>query len=145
MFDEVRPFDWVMLAVEILVLLLIAYEVGIGLWRNRKTRNYLSALHGQMRKGLDLQTTAPSVGMGETDAVRAWLRAVPGWVEETNTLLSGYSAQASASFLHKPHGEQAGRENDYRGIYHYGRLQYAELVERLNNLRTIMEKPDVYL
>jgi hypothetical protein len=38
MFEGVKPFDWLMLVIETAVLLLILYEVIVGIIRHRKER-----------------------------------------------------------------------------------------------------------
>jgi hypothetical protein len=124
-----------MLAVEVLVLLLIAHEVGSGIWhrvrRNRRSRR----AHEFFSHGQTLQNGAP----GDPALVTDWLRQVEKWINDTNELLTRYSSQASASFLH-----DSGRAGmHYGGVAQDAQRGFAALQERLNNLRAIMGRPDV--
>ncbi len=136
LFSDVRPFEYLMLGVEVLVLLLIAYEVGSGIWhrfrRNRRSRR----VHEFFSQGQMLQSGTP----GDPALVSQWLRQVEKWIIDTNGLLVRYSSQASASFLHN--SGRAGMH--YGGVAQDAQYGFAELQERLNNLRAIMERPDVY-
>jgi len=137
MFRDVRPFDDLMLAIEVLVLLLIAYEVGSGIWQRIRRHRRSRRLLGCFSKGQALQASVPA----ENAETEEWLRNLKEWTDKTNNLLARYSPQASAAFLHS-HSTVAGH---YRGVARTAQTAMAELLERLENLRAIMERPEVYL
>ena len=56
MFRDVRPVDWAMLVIELLVLLLIAYEVGHNVWRPRTLRRRAKDVLQFVSKGTELVT-----------------------------------------------------------------------------------------
>jgi hypothetical protein len=139
MFDGVKPFDWLMLVVEILVLLLIAYEVGTTVLHRLQTKRRLASLFALMHRGQELQTTVPGSGTTDDQAV-AWKSSVEAWANDTHKILATYSPQASARFLHNP----VVSRGIYRGIAQNAQGYYESLMMRLENLRAIMEKPEVY-
>ncbi len=138
MFSDVRPFDWLMLIIEVLVLVLIAYEVSVNLWHKRRIKSRLATILVLKNKGQELQVSVPH-GTDDT-AISAWNDAVKAWANDANRLLSTFSPQASATFLHEPGGPLL----DYYRVPMNARDHYQFLLTRLNNLHSIMEKPDVY-
>src|SRR5215813_1846525 len=97
--DGVRPFDWVMLSVEILVLVLIAAEVVPALihkWKARKRQKVLFSLLGEGQEILN----HPPTPFKEA-AVPSWGQSVDAWSDEVTNVLSRYSEQAVASFNHQ--------------------------------------------
>ena len=137
MFSEVRPFDWIMLAVEVLVLALIAYEVGVPLYKRKKTSERTKILFSLMSEGQAILRKAPSVGQF-TEADR-WAKSVDSWTVKVENQLTAYSPQAAVAFA------QAVKL-DVR-IPHVApgvELHYRIITEKLENLRNITEKADVY-
>jgi hypothetical protein len=143
LFEGARPIDRTVLVVDLLVLLVIVIEYGHSLLRERKKgqrelqrRRRLEFVRQAMSNGQELQRKAPYVHAPNLD-VAEWKHSVNSWVQNTQTLLRSYSAQAEASFLHDPHSIPANYPTLATHEYHL-------LVIRLNNLRGIMEKPEVY-
>jgi hypothetical protein len=99
MFHDVRSIDWTMLVVEALVLLLIAYEVGHGVWRKfilgRRTKSLLSLIIG----GMALLERARNGSVTE-DNVGARQELVDTWTRETMNELARHSARAAYSVEH---------------------------------------------
>jgi hypothetical protein len=142
MFIGVRPFDWLMLVVEILVLALIAYEIAITLWRKHVVNVRVARLFQQMSKGQELQKSAPhSLNTDSRMVAGRWVQSAREWSRETESLLASYSAQATAAFVLDTSGEMPPW---YASIESSAQNQYSTLVVQLDNLRGIMEKPDVY-
>ena len=141
MLEGTRPIDQWMLIIELLVLVLIAYEVGAGVWRAIQTHRRVKAIFQRMSLGQDLQSKAPSGGTDEPTAT-AWVNSVKTWMQETYNLLARYSPQAAASFVH----DQGGASVQYSGITGNAQARdwYRTLISRINNLRGIMEKPEIY-
>src|ERR1700675_1509953 len=107
MFEEVRPFDWLMLAIEALVLFLILYEVIADSRRRRADRRRnvfinekVSALSIFMDKGLRIKETVPDPQvLSDTSSIKQWRTDVRVWTEESNAFLATLSPQASAAFM----------------------------------------------
>lgn len=96
MFSDVRPFDWLMLVIELLVLLLIAYEVIPGFWHKRRVKRRLKALSTLVSEGQLLEDSAPSQSDDQTVVVK-WTNDVTTWDRKTNETLVCFSKQAAAS------------------------------------------------
>jgi len=138
LFAGSRPVDILMLVIEFLVLALIAYEVGGAVLGKRRTRQRLMVIRGLLVKGQALQQRAPK-GPGITDARRDRGKDVDLWERETSHVLDSYSSQAVASFMY---------DSGIVGtVYPWvaDSKHYAGLVLHLQNLKSIMEKPDIYL
>ena len=93
-----------------------------------------------MSRGQNLQRNAPTVDNPDLAVATAWVESVTAWINETHQFLAHYSSQAASSFLHE--GVRASLI--YHGISAQARQLYPVLLSRLDNLRGIMEKPDVY-
>jgi hypothetical protein len=144
LFFDVRPFEYLMLVIEVLVLLLIAYEVGSGVWhrirRTRRSRRVLTRLSD----GQALQHAAPRRS-ADPATISLWTSNVRAWIDETNTLLCKYSLEASIAFLHNRGGADTSFGSALREVADGAQDPYVTLQERLNNLRSIIENPEVYL
>lgn len=142
MLGDSRPIDQLMLGIEFLVLLLIAYEVGMGIkdrWTEKRRKNLVEKRVGEMRnaivKGQAIQTAAPK----SMDAsVAKWASDVDTWEIETRKLLQSYSAQAETAFMI----DVPFNPNSFGSIGEP--FRYGKLVSRLQNLRGIIEKSEVY-
>lgn len=144
MFSEVRPFDWIMLAVEALVLGLIAFEILVGIVERKGTRKRklliqqrMGELFALMSDGQGILRKAPSVQQF-TEADR-WAKSVDSWIAKVEIQLTVYSSEAVVAFAQAvkmdvriPH-VAPGVEPHYR-----------ILLEKLENLRNITEKAEVY-
>ncbi|MGA3264225.1 MAG: hypothetical protein ABSC47_09295 [Terracidiphilus sp.] len=160
MFDGVRPFDWVMLIVEVLALVLIGYQVWLA-FRERRTKQererLLAAkrswLSGIMARGEQLRQDTPVEAATFYDhaTFRPWLESVDVWGRETAESLSKECPKAAIVFnLMRPAGtahviaytpNKAGSPFQVSGKI---REAYVRLVEQLANLTEIMEKADFY-
>jgi hypothetical protein len=156
MFSGTKPFDWLMLVVEVLVLLLIAYEVFVGVYRHRRKRErkqhigeITAALSGFMDKGKALQGSVPCQEIAWELQADLWMANTDRWATETGAFLDGHSSTASAAFRLTPGtGTTALVIQNSEGatftIDGRHRHAYQRLVSRLENLRGIIEKPEVY-
>lgn len=164
MFTEVRPFDWLMLVVEVLVLLLILYEVLVGASRHRREsrrrrelQDILEHLNRFMDAGKALQVTVPNtanLGLPGNEylhgLVEKWVSSVKQWRDEIKTFLSVRSRQALSAFVLITDAESIDSTvhppSDWPFVVR-GELRrdiYQPLVAYLRNLQNIMEKIDVY-
>lgn len=135
--SETRPIDWWLLVIEVLVLAIIAIEFFRIVLRERKTHKRLKKLYALMSKGQDLRDAVPS--NDQVEMITAWERSVRAWIAETSDALTGYSPQAAAAFDHG-----SAKSGSFRHVH--GALQdtYAILLKHIDNLRNVMEKPEVY-
>jgi hypothetical protein len=141
MFEGSRPIDRVMLVIELLVLVLIAWEVGVGILERceaKKRRKIVEQRRNEMRdamvEGQRLLQTVPKL----MEPIAKWASDVDAWERETQELLRSYSAQAETAFLIDTSfvPSTIGAIPDPR--------RYGKLMMRLQNLRAIIEKPEVY-
>jgi len=120
-----------MLAIEFLVLVLIAYEVlYLSIWQRLKMRRRSRVVLDLMRQGQTLQEAMPD----SPEGLMPWKSSVTAWVTETDAQLAKYSPEAVVVFRHNPTPVQPG-----------GTASSVRLSNHLNNLRRILENPDVYL
>jgi hypothetical protein len=128
---------WIM---EFLVLLLIAYEVGItivGQIRSRRREKRKAILVTWIARGQDILDSAPSDHYDP--AVHTWIPLVNSWIDSANEQLAHCSANAKVSF------NRGSRETrTYNNVASGARAQYANLAIHLENLRRIIEQPEVY-
>ena len=135
-------FDRAMLVIELLVLFIIGFEAVVHAWGHFKVAHRLKHVRARFAEGQELQRNAPQLGARSEDVTR-WVMNVDAWVNATNRLLTGYSYQASASFLHDP-GHMFRLVTAHQ-IASAAESPYAQLQDRLNNLKRIIETPNVYL
>ena len=126
---------WVM---ELLVLLLIAYEVFGKLGHDRNIRKRSVALNTLLTRGVELQSHPPYFGVTQEESGK-WNQSVTAWVEETAEALQKWSTQAAATFRHG-----VWHAASYPNIAPASHSSFGLLSHRLDNLRKIMEKPEVY-
>src|SRR5207244_8297422 len=115
--------------------------VGLITWMaNRKRKRLLAqrtgVLRSAMSKGQELRLSTPVSG---NPHVAEWAQAVTNWGEETRVLLKSFSAHAEAAFLMQMSG------SPYVNGSIGAAFEYISLISRLDNLRGIIEKQDVYL
>lgn len=129
-FGEVRAIDWIMLVVELLVLFLIAYEVLYNVLHQRKVRKALKVVVAAMTDGAFLQQKHQrAIDITNQDQVTVWANEVFLWTKKTEKNIHAYSEQAASSFAYV--------------VSQSGGLR-AELDQRIEVLRRIMENPDAY-
>jgi len=139
MLEGTRPIDLWMLAIELVILLVIVGEAAIGIRRYYKRRPILARLSKCMISGQALQNAVPVSGV-QDNSLTTWSESVKAWVGETNTFLKKHSEGASSAFLQ----DRGGTSLRYGGVAWAVHDWYLTLLARLNNLRSIIEKPDVY-
>lgn len=128
-----------MLVVELLVLAIIALESVVHVYHWLKIRRRMKRIRGYLSKGHELQSDVPR---DDRTQVLPWTERVNSWITETNQYLGGHSQEASISFMH--FGGGMVRHLVYPGVHFDAQECFANLQERLDNLRGIMERPDVY-
>jgi hypothetical protein len=141
-FSRHDAFDYTMLAVGIVVLILTAYQVSSDPLRAWKRSRSTTKLLPYFKQGEELYASVPRQSFEQGPAIE-WTKRVEQWTKETNILLEQLSPAASAAFLHITGGITASE--DWHRIHAHVYDSYRQLMERLNNLRTILETPEVYL
>jgi hypothetical protein len=145
MFEGVRPFDRLMLGIEVLVVLLIAWEIFRGESSRRqenKRRLLLSermnAVQVLLARGGEIRRTAPS-SSGDPNDVIPWVQSLEEWDTSAQAVLGSFSPQAAAAFT-------AGipKGMSFPGLAAGAQNYYGMLLLRLDNLQKLMEKSDVY-
>jgi hypothetical protein len=140
MFEGVRPCDWLMLAVEIAVLLLIAWEIGRDIWHSRKMRYRYNALFECLDKGQQLHWSFPQLGPDSCNRAERleWENSAKTWIKETAAFIRRYSPRAATMFLREVN------DSHFSDVVNNLDFWHTALFERLRNLREIMEKCDIY-
>lgn len=133
----IRPFDWVMLVVELLVLVLIGADIAPSLWHKWKAKERQKVLFSLLIEGQAILNQAPSPF--DQTPVHAWGVSVDAWSAKVAKVLGEYSEHAFASFNHQP---QVG--TPFHHIATGAWPHYGKLTSRVENLRNIIEKPDIY-
>jgi hypothetical protein len=158
LYEGARPIDWLMLAIESLVCVLILYEVIITILerhRTKKSRRQVVALEVILKTGQAIQHAIPepthdatrdTVASGE---IENWITSVDVWSKETQAFLEKISTRAAASFCLIINAESAGQIIHSNSGYSFPitgrqRQAYQRLTIQLGNLRSMMEKPEVY-
>jgi len=126
--------------VELLVLLLIAYELFSDRFHRRKIRRRSKRILCCFIAGTELKTTVPGRHAAEEDVI-LWRQRAGQWSAATNAQLAKYSAQSSAAFL-RTHAHEAGQHFFY--VANSAQMDYFTLREQLENLHAIIERPEVY-
>jgi hypothetical protein len=123
-------------------LLIIAGEAFAHAKHKLRIKRRTKRLFVVRASGEELHRKGPNLMSGqEQTELREWMAEVSHWVTQTEDLLGKYSSQALASFRH----DEKGLGLKHRIIAENSQGVYAHLTERLNNLRDIIEKADVYL
>ena len=134
--SETRPIDWWLLVIEVLVLALIAAEFFKSVWRKHTIHKRQIAIRRLIARGQELLQETPK-GSADTPT---WAAAGNAVIEDAKTFLNRYSPEALTVFL-----DNADRRSvEWRGVHSSFRVPYEELNHRIKNLRSIMEKADVY-
>ena len=144
MFTEgARFIDWAILIVDFLVLAIIIWLDAPERFHKRKVRKQLVSVQRIMLDGHTLRESAPTAVPDVTHDVAAlWVQSVQAWINDSHESLAGSSRQAALAFIHRDvapdviYGAISERAN--------ARTHFRELLIRLDNLRNIMEKADVY-
>ncbi len=135
-FSDARGIDWVMLIVELLVLLLIAYEI---IWEPWKSRRLATAALRLADSGEAIRQCTPVLS-ADAGAVDTWMKLLDSWVRESCGALEGRSAHAASAFRSLP----GRKDGAYLGIHQAANDSYGALLQRIEILRNIAEKASLY-
>jgi nitrogen fixation/metabolism regulation signal transduction histidine kinase len=133
-----QPIDVAILGVQVLVLLMLAYQQFTRIIHKRRLDRQLSKLFYALAEGQELQAIAPDMIDEDAASFGKWKHAVRDWMDVTRKTLESCSGNAVISFMHNPDFQltRTDRIN--------ARTDYESLIARLNNLRCIMEHMDAY-
>jgi hypothetical protein len=156
MFEGVKPFDWLMLGIETAVLLLILYEVVVGIVRHRgaisrrkELQQVVTSLSQFMDEGMRLQRSVPDTAKDESRVLQSWMVDTKAWGGKVGEFLAARSQHASAAFLlvHDLSSSDSVVFASSGEVFYLAsplREHYQRLLTQLNSLRQIIEKPEVY-
>jgi len=133
-----QPIDVAILGVQVLVLLMLAYQQFSRIIHKRRLDKKLSNLFYALAEGQELKTIAPQMLEGDPASAGKWKRAVHDWVDATRKMLEGCSGNAVISFMQNP--DLRVTDSDRTNAL----TDYNSLTTRMNNLRSIMEHIDSY-
>lgn len=144
-----RPIDILMLVIELLVLMLIGFEVGTALWHKLKMRRRRSALLPYLERGQKLLSSTPEEPVVAYAGIEEWIQQVKSWTSDTRNFLDRYSSNASFAFMSTVRSgtvQRAARRPDDTPFLVSGRLgdAYQLLQSKLDNLRRIVAQPEAY-
>jgi hypothetical protein len=142
MFEGTRTVDWVVLAVDLLILVLIFYEIVWGgeVLPRRRLKKRIARIAEFTHRGQVLQTSAPRTA-ANNDVIAQWAGAVQSWVQDTNGFLKSCSPIAPAKFV----DDSNSPAMSYPGLSPQIFVLYRRLTHRLANLQAIIQFPTVYL
>jgi hypothetical protein len=155
MFEGIRPFDWLMLVVEVLVLVIIAYEFIAEALRRRtdqKRRLFLNALVLRLSPLIDegerIRSTAPDPLATTQYFITRWTDSVSSWTKKTEALIAGHSSSASATFMLISESQCVDDAVSYHGHHFFLSGPTSEthkaLTLHLENLRRMVDRPEAY-
>jgi hypothetical protein len=148
--NEYGPVDRLL---ELCVLLLIAYEVGIGIKRHRQEKRERKRLNGIVTALTSLMQDgqAIQVSLGrQVEQQGAWAITVTKWSDRVGAYLSTLSPSAVAAFslVVAPVAQNMRLYREPNGsAFQIGGLTleaYESLLAKLDNLRTITKNPEAY-
>ena len=139
--DGSRPIDWAILIVDFLVLAVIIWLDAPERFHRKRVRKRLVLVQRIMLEGHALRSSVSTANESNQTA-SDWIQSVQAWIDTSYQSLADVSMQAALAFMHR----NVVPDVSWGGIT--TRLdisrQFQELLVRLDNLRNIMEKADVY-
>jgi hypothetical protein len=141
LFGDSRPIDILMLVIEVLVLVIIAYEAIKETCSRRRIRAITSQLRLFLIQGQKLYDSPPPSASTTAQDDNAWSGRVQAWTDSVQKFLNEKADSAAVVFNHLP------IRNDTKPrayVSHRIERVFIDLDERLKTLRSIMEKPNVY-
>jgi len=148
--EEIRPFDWIMLAVEVLVLILIAVEIfiftGPEWWHGIQAKKKAAKLIPFLAQGEALRNLISKSPNQDQNQHR---ENILKWDKETQDFLAAIAPRALSAYMHIVRLQA----NDSAVLSANGQLHpvhglfadaYRVLQSRLENLQKIIETPVLY-
>lgn len=122
--------------IELGVLAIIAYEAIHAVIDRKRISRRKTAILGLMGRGQSLLDSVPTDYRSEL--VDGWAQQGERWIKDAQTLLAAYSSQALGSFNHLRLSSF-----NYPNVSAGAHSHFKVLMARMENLRGIMEKPEV--
>jgi hypothetical protein len=159
MFEGVKPFDWLMLFIEVAVVGLILYEIIADGFRRRAEATHRRFIDQQalelmqsLARGRRWLGAVPNTSYCNKPVAdqldTAWIKDVQAWVRDTNSFLQKHSPKASATFMSIA---DAGHVSTVIGNHPHtyivrGQAEtwYVALTVHLENLQRIVTTPEAY-
>jgi hypothetical protein len=139
--EGARPIDWAILIVDFLVLAVIVWLDAPERFHKKQVRKRLLLVQRIMLDGHALRNSVYGANTN-TETASEWTHSVQTWIDTSHQSLANVSMQAALSFMHR----NVAPDVSWGGVTHRQDVskQFQELLVRLDNLRNIMEKADVY-
>jgi hypothetical protein len=152
--DGARPIDWIIGAVDFLVLIAILLFELPEWWHKRKINRIVPKVipyvHAGQKLQLDLQELVGQFHNldGREEAI-AWTYEANMWTKNTSVFLSSLSGRATTAFSIVVNTRESDRmiySPKHGACYFSGELGdcYQTFLRHLENLQKIMEKPEAY-
>jgi hypothetical protein len=153
MFEGVKPFDWLMLIVEVLVLIFVGYEVGVTIAnqiqrakRQKKLREIEAILRSFVLSGEMVKRSVPG---SPYDYSNEWVQSGKEWMKKVEEYLGQSSDKALIEFRRMTiisHEQRKHITADGQIFYIAGSMgdAFQLLCMRLENLHQIAHKVEDY-
>jgi hypothetical protein len=152
-FGHPQPIEWWLLAADVAIVALIVWLDVPEKLHKRRCAKIVKVLSDFMFVGHTLAGSVPNPQLqqvGSAEQIEMWRQSVEAWRTETAQYLSAHSSKAASAFL-----LITLSETNVTNIVHplegwsfhlsgYERETYQALLGYMDNLRGIIEKPEVY-
>src|SRR5580658_3292389 len=98
MFSDVRPFDWLMLVVELLVLVIIAAEWIRSCLHARRKKKATARILEFLAQGQIIRAAVPRDTHDAEKDVASWIERVNAWINDVQSYLSKDAKNAVLAF-----------------------------------------------
>lgn len=139
MFGCPQPIDFWILGADVLIVLLILWVDVPEKLHQRRIKKNIYKLVSFLNDGQALHDAPPNSQATEEEA-QTWSEQVSNWILLVQSFLEKNSKSALSVFRHHGLGQRYGGLRISLKVEKW----FYELDVRLKNLRSIMEKPDVY-
>ena len=152
LFGRPQPIDFWLLGADIAIVALIIWLDVPEKLHKRRISKCIASLLPFMERGQELQriTPRPAHDTAYNDAAWEWKIFVDDWRKEVEKFLEQSSPRAASVFGFivqtgiRENPQVVYTESDSFAIEGFHRDSYQKLIAELNNLRSIMEKPEAY-
>jgi hypothetical protein len=153
LFGHPQPIEWWLLAADVAIVGLIVWLDVPEKLHKRRCAKIVAVLSDFMVRGHTLAASVPNPHVqegGSSDNIETWRQSVETWRTETAQYLNTHSSKAASAFLLITVSETNVTNIVYPlegWSFHlsgYQREAYQALLGYMDNLRAIIEKPEVY-
>lgn len=144
MFCDVRPVDWLLVIIEVLVLVIIGAEAVIDFIHWVRRRNERQTLNRLVDRAEELRNSIPR--QTDDDAAKlAWAQGTRDWTIEARSFFRGYSSYTRRFFDYSGGSMMAYEENNRHAPASIIFEAINDFGYRLDHLHQIVQHRDRYL